>query len=70
MSSKTTTHTVLAEVTLTIEVNVEASSKEEAARLAKTFKLDASILAGTVASDPDTQWVDFDQRTRAEAVTS
>ena len=68
--SKTTTHTVLVQVTLAIEVTVEASSRADAARLAKTFELDAAPLSGTVANDLDAQWVDFDQRTRVVEVTS
>ena len=81
--SKTTTHTVLVQVTLTIEVTVEAGSRADAARLAKTFELDDVQLSGTVstASGPlhgsnynidgvDTQWVEFDQRTRVVEVTS
>lgn len=70
MSSKTTTHTVQVQVTLTIEVDVEASSEEEAVRLAEGFELDSSILAGTVAGDPDIQWVEFDQTTKVVEVTS
>ena len=68
--SKTTTHTVLVKVTLHIEVNVEASSKEEAARLAKAFELDANILTGRMTGDRDGQWVEFDQTTKVVEVTS
>ena len=70
--SKTTTHTVLVKVTLHIEVNVEASSKEEAARLAKAFELDADILTGRIplTGDRDGQWVEFDQTTKVVEVTS
>jgi len=68
--SKTTTHTVLVKVTLAIEVTVEASSRADAARLAKTFELDDVQLSGSVANDLDAQWVDFDQRTRVVEVTS
>ena len=61
--SKTTTHAVLVQVTLIIEVNVEASSKEEAARVAKGFELDANILTGRMTGLPGRQWVEFDQTT-------
>tara|TARA_R110000824_G_scaffold398236_1_gene602092 strand:+ start:314 stop:565 length:252 start_codon:yes stop_codon:yes gene_type:complete len=83
MNATETTHTVLVQVTLTIEVTVEAGSRADAARLAKTFELDDVQLSGTVstASGPlhgsnynidgvDTQWVEFDQRTRVVEVTS
>ena len=83
MNATETTHTVLVQVTLTIEVTVEAGSRADAARLAKTFELDDVQLSGTVstASGPlhgsnynidgaDTQWVEFDQRTRVVGVAS
>jgi hypothetical protein len=69
-TDKTATHTVLAEVTLTIEVTVEARSRADAARLAKTFELDDVQLSGSVANDLAAQWVDFDQRTRVVEVTA
>ena len=66
--SKTTTHTVLVKVTLHIEVDVEASSKEEAARLAKTTSLNAAVVDGEVDG---TFWLlDFDQTTKVVEVVS
>ena len=71
--SKPTTHTVLVQVTLTIEVDVEATSTEEATRLAKTFALDDKCVSGTMRSaehpTPDKVLADFDQTIKVLEVT-
>ena len=60
-----TTHTVQLQIVLIVEVDIEASSPEEAAKKAKGFELSNHVVnLVNEQEDLEPQWCDFDQATK------